>query len=346
MKTKNVITTGIGSLPHTDPVRAAEIVVNGFDIPFLLQLPKRNFRESMYIQYSEGLPGVILNQEKQVVYVDMSKENLPEEYERFYQAVIDNDIDKFCISQDYAAGIYSVIDVLKLYSNKKFHKIKVQVTGPVSFGLTVTDETGKSILHNEQYSDVLVKGLLMKALWQVGFVRKNMPDSRILAFIDEPYLSAFGSAYVPVSREVVVKCINEIADALHKIDVEVGIHCCGNTDWSILMDTSIDVLSFDAYNYFETLLLYKSKLAEFITSGRKLAWGIVPSNNDVIADAVVELKQRINHGIEVLASKGIDKDIIMENIIITPSCGLGSLEPVRSENIVNLINELKIELQK
>ncbi len=50
------LTTGIGSLPHTDPEEACGLVLATFDIPFWPQLPKLSFRESMIPQFSEGMP--------------------------------------------------------------------------------------------------------------------------------------------------------------------------------------------------------------------------------------------------------------------------------------------------
>ena len=49
-------TTGIGSLPHTDPVEACKIILDSVDIPFWPQLPHRSFLESMVPMYSEGFP--------------------------------------------------------------------------------------------------------------------------------------------------------------------------------------------------------------------------------------------------------------------------------------------------
>ena len=67
-----IISTAVGSLPHQDIQLALELVRGTFaEAPFWPQLPKRDFREGMYIQYSEGLPGAVLDLEKQRLYFSM-----------------------------------------------------------------------------------------------------------------------------------------------------------------------------------------------------------------------------------------------------------------------------------
>ena len=43
--------------------------------------------------------------------------------------------------------------------------LKSQVTGPVTFGLSVKDESKKDIYYNEVFRDVVVKAITMKARW-------------------------------------------------------------------------------------------------------------------------------------------------------------------------------------
>ena len=45
--------------------------------------------------------------------------------------------------------------------------VKGQITGPLTAGLSFKDETGKDIIHNEMLFDAVVKGLAMKAAWQI-----------------------------------------------------------------------------------------------------------------------------------------------------------------------------------
>jgi hypothetical protein len=52
--------TMIGSMPHTDPVKAYALLSRYLkDIPAWPQLPRRSFREGMCCQFSQGMPGVV-----------------------------------------------------------------------------------------------------------------------------------------------------------------------------------------------------------------------------------------------------------------------------------------------
>jgi len=331
--------TAIGSLPHQDVERACEIVLDGFpQIPAWPQLPRRNFRENMYIQVSEGMPCLVLDEEKKKIYFQ-TKGDITGELEKFYEKIIDNSVDYFKISEDYAAGFYALIEQLRKRLSKgergaRILALKGQLIGPVSFGLTVTDENRKSILYHEQLVDALVKTCEMKARWQITRMKEVSPQ--VIIFVDEPYLAAYGSAATPISRAEVVNYLNPVIESIHSEGAIAGIHCCGNTDWSILMDTKVDIISFDAYDYLETISLYPEKLKEFLTQGRYLAWGIVPASSRAMEEEINSLVKRFQDGLKLLNSKGIERERILENLLITPSCGTGTLPVEVAEKVVKL----------
>lgn len=119
------------------------------------------------------------------------------------------------------------------------------------------------------------------------------------------------------------------------------MHCCGNTDWSVLMATDIDILNFDAYNYGEALALYTDELKAFLDRGGVLAWGIVPSDEAVLAgETAPELLKRLDDLISLLAGKGISYDILLKQCLITPSCGLATLSPAAAVRALSLTAEV------
>ena len=332
------LSTAVGSMPHSDGKKAIEIIMKNLAIPVWPQLPKISFRESMYAQYSEGFPCLEVSEKNQKIFFDTDGDVLPS-LEKFYEKIISDDLDYFKMTMNYSAGFYEFISQLKS-GNLKFPSVKGQITGPITFGLKVTDKNNRSIFYNEQFVDVIVKALTMKARWQIRqlqSIRASAEDGhkpQVIMFIDEPYLSVFGSAFTQISREEVIKYLNEVSEGIHKENALSGVHCCGNTDWSVLMDTNIDIISFDAYSFFDGLTLYPEKLNKFFERGGVLAWGIVPSSDLINSETVESLTENFIRKSEQLIKKNIDEKAVRSRYIITPSCGVGSLSEELAEKII------------
>jgi methionine synthase II (cobalamin-independent) len=158
-------------------------------------------------------------------------------------------------------------------------------------------------------------------------------------FIDEPYLGCFGSAYTPINREDVLRSLTELTQDIKSEDVLLGVHCCGNTDWSIFTDVpGIDIISFDAFGFLDKLVLYADNLKDFLKRGGIICWGIVPTQEFLGNESAELLVEKIKEGINILAKKGLDKNLLLDKLIISPSCGLGTLDTDKSEAILKLLS--------
>ena len=312
----NGLATAIGSMPHVDPNEACSQVLTHLpDIPAWPQLPQRSFLENMYVQFSEDFPGVVLEDER--IWVDRSQD-LSKSLEKLYADYLGDNADNRAISRDYAAGLHIFLDAA---AEKNVKAVKGQVTGPFSFGLTVADQDQRPVLYDEALADALAKHLRLKAAWMeqmLGAISQNT-----IIFIDEPYLSSIGSAFVSIPREQVIALLEETLGGISGLK---GIHCCGNTDWSLILQTSIDILSFDAYNYGESLSLYPSEVKEFLERGGVIAWGIVPNDEPALPkESESSLLDNLEDKMGLLAKKGVDHNTIRSRCLITPSCSLASL---------------------
>ncbi|MEW6006778.1 MAG: hypothetical protein AB1595_01310 [bacterium] len=314
---KGILGTAIGSFPHKDIEKPLFLSLS-LDIPVWPQLPKVSWRENMCVQFSEGLPCVQYDEAKKGIYFSTS--HIEEELTRFYEKFLDQDLEYFKISKEFSSGFYSFLDAKPSSSY-----IKGQITGPISFGLSVYDENGKPVIYHKELFDAIICGLSQKALWQA---EKLKEFGKPIIFIDEPYLVSFGSSVIPISREDVLSFLSKIIDLLKENGIITGIHCCGNTDFSMIMETNIDILNFDAYNFSKNLFLYKDSLDKFIKNGI-LAWGIVPASSELLENNEETLKERL-------------ANFPQRGFLITPSCGLGSLDEGLAEKAI----ELTISLTK
>ena len=323
-----------GSLPHTDPEAACRLALSALEIPTWPQLPRRSFLENMYVQFSERFPGVIVNNER--IYIDRERD-LDPELERLYIAYLMNDLEHAAISSEYAAGLYCFLDMDEDHPPI----VKGQVTGPVSWGLMVADQNRKPVLYDDILAEAVAKHLRLKATWMEQQLRKLSPQTII--FVDEPYMSSFGSAFVSLNREQVITAMEEVFAGIEGLK---GVHCCGNTDWSLLLSTTVDILNLDAYEYAEALALYSDQVGEFLDRGGVIAWGIVPASEQAHKETVDSLSQRFHQALALLTGKGLHQDDILSSALIMPSCGCGSLPVETAERVLELTGELAAALQE
>ncbi|HXX35926.1 MAG TPA: methionine synthase [Thermodesulfobacteriota bacterium] len=335
------MTTGIGSFPHRNEEEVFRLIFKNFpEAPFWPQLPKRSFLEGMVVQYSEGFPCLRWNEKEQKVWIETSQ-GFEKEIERFYQRFEENDFEPFQITEDFARGLRILRDLSSKDHRKKMKYIKGQITGPITFGLALADQEQKPIFYDPSLRDILVKHLSLKARWLEKKYDDLFPSIPPIIFFDEPSLSSFGSAFSGLNREDVIRSLNECFDAVKGLK---GSHCCGNTDWSVLLSTHLDVLSFDAYDYFETLSLYPKDLRVFLERGGILAWGIIPTSEAVIKEDAQSLVNRFKEGIKALSKKGIDPTLL-QRAIITPSCGMASLSVPLAEKVCRLTADVSKRLR-
>ncbi len=332
----NCLPTMIGSLPHTDPGEACSLVTRYLkDIPGWPQLPRRSPLENMYVQYSEGFPGAVVKGNS--IYIDRSQD-LNEPMEKLYAAYLKNNFAEYPISPDYAAGLQAFLHLDNLLPRA----VKGHITGPVSWGLTVTDADRHSIIYDDVLGDAAAKLLRLKAGWQEKVLSQISPNTII--FIDEPYMSSFGSAFVSISKEKVISLLEEVLGGISGLK---GAHCCGNTDWSVLLETSIDILHFDTYNYATSLSLYPTEVKKLLDRGGAIAWGIVPNDAEAIAgETAASLQDRLEEAMAPFTRKDIQFRQLIEQGLLTHSCGLISLTEEAAARALELLAELSDRIRR
>jgi len=341
---KDFCATAIGSVPHTNASKICEKILTDYkDIPFWPQMSKRTFFENMYAQFLEGFPCAVIDNDKKKVWIDTSKDLLGQ-IEKTYEKILSEDLEYFSMTEKSALGFHEFLSQAAKRNLESISFLKGHVTGPISFGLSVTDEKKQSILYHPELSEVLVKVLALKARYQIRKLKAIF--NNVMIFIDEPYLVSIGSSVVNIKREDVTTKIEELVTAIHQEGALAGIHCCGNTDWSLLLELDLDVLNFDAYNFLKSISLYPDSLKGFLKRKKMLAWGIVPTSDEIEDKTEEALIKRLKEGFRYMIDKGIDESLILDSLMITPSCGCGTMSEDNADKTLGLNLRLSDSLRK
>jgi methionine synthase II (cobalamin-independent) len=157
-------------------------------------------------------------------------------------------------------------------------------------------------------------------------------------------MAFFGSVSMSLSKEKVISLLEEVFAGLSGLK---GVHCCGNTDWSVLLGTKVDILSFDAYNYAQSLSLYPSEIKSFLERKGTIAWGIVPNDEPSLAkETVASLKDRLEEALAPFTRNGVRFKQLFQQGLLTPSCGLASLSTEAAARALELLGELSATVRK
>jgi len=330
----------IGSLPSDNHRESVELI---FDytpqIPLWPQLPMFK-QEGMILQYVPGFPGITEKEGK--VFVDTEKAEFQEELLAFYEEYLmlsetGSEIDgtRFILSREEANGFY---DFLEISAKKKgdLVALKGQTTGPVTFCTGLVDQDGRAVFYNDQLRDAAVKHLAMKAKWQIR--KMAALCDRTIMFFDEPALAGLGSsAFITISDDDIKQCFAEVFDAVRREKGLTGVHVCANTEWSVIFDSGVDIISYDAYSYFDKLILYEDHLKTFFQNGGILATGIVPTGPEFIdVETAQSLTEKWQKQTQELVDLGIPENTVHEQTLITPSCGTGTVTGSQALRVIEL----------
>lgn len=340
--------TGLGSLPFHDPGEALALIEETFPyLPHWPQLPRRSATEGFAPQYLGALLqlGLLTVTGEGALRLDPQAPEWPERLTGFYDLYLragEGDAEAlaaFGFTPEAAAGFFAFLDRCRSGGFARAARVKGQASGPITVGFQITDPTRRAVFYDDQLRDLLVKNSEMHLVWQARAL--GATGRPVVLFVDEPGLYLYGqSVAVGLGREPIVDSLAVLCEAVHREGALAGTHCCAGTDWSLLLRSDVDIISFDAHDYFTSLLPYVEDVGPFLERGGVLAWGIVPNSAKVEAEDAESLHALLDEEMEALARKGVPHALLRSQCLITPSCGTGTLEPELARRVHRLAAEV------
>ena len=343
---------GIGSLPHTNVDEAMSVVKQNFSqIPFFPQLANVSKNEDMMFQFLEGLPSFsvdesdkfVLDSESEVFLCDL--EEFFNDYEEIIADIYSPLLEKYAITPKSSSTFAKFEGLIK---DTKPEYAKGQIVGSFTLCSALKDKNGNAVIYDETLKDLTVKLLTLKILWQIKRIKKANKNTIPIIFMDEPSVSQIGSsAYLTVSEKDVIVMLRELSDIIRANGGISAIHCCGKCDWRLLIKSGIDIINFDAYTYSQNFVAYHKEISKFLNDGGKIAWGLVPTLDGSILKNIKlnDLCDKFFDCVNYLTKNGIDEKLILDNSLITSSCGAGGLSLKDAEFAMSLVRELSDKLK-
>jgi methionine synthase II (cobalamin-independent) len=308
------IATGVGSLPHRDAHDAAALVLRCLpDLPNVPQLPRRHALEGMLAQWLHGVDGVSV---------------APDGTLR-----VDGDIDPHpTIEIDFASdahgGLVAFTDAA-LALDKAPARVKAQVTGPLTLGVTLT-RLGVATTHAFPAAARIARD---SAIALEQYFAARLPDTAVIVFFDEPALVEWRGDSPPLDRELASDLLSA---ALASPGCDTGVHVCGPGDVQVALAAGPDVVHLDV----DAVVLEDAiALARYLDGGGWIAWGAVPTNGPIGEHPAPLWKALLDVWCE-LTRRGCDPVRMRQQALVAPACGLAGHGPTQAERAMVLAREL------
>jgi methionine synthase II (cobalamin-independent) len=327
------VASGIGSMPGQDAAaydEAVRIVLGELpDLPHLPELPGRGATASM--------TGRAL-----AVVAELGADLQPAGWRLTDSSGVDHRRARSLLAQD--------LDAVEELAQDYVGAFKTQVAGPWTLAATVEKPRGDKVLSDHGARRELAQSLAEGVTIHLADLRRRLGGvDRWIVQVDEPALAAVVNAQVPtasgfgrhrrVDAPEVSAHLEWVVTAITDAGAEAWVHSCApQTPWSLVAGTGAVGLSADLDMLGAADL---DTFAEALEAGRTTALGVVPSTDPDTAPSDARMTERVQRLLDML---GLDPEVVREQLVITPTCGLAGATGSWSREAVRLTRTVAANL--
>jgi hypothetical protein len=323
----------LGALPHRSAAQAvAASRRHAGELLAWPQLPQRSFREQSLAQSVVGFPGLVLDASRDHLHVDRAV--AVRGLDQLGLAYLENNVSFAALAPNDAAGLSEL--QRQRDGLRGVRAIKGQLLGPISVAAQLTDEQHRPLLYDDTLFDAVAQFLSLRANWQ----ERHLSDlaATTIICLDEPLLDVVGQPFLPLDWDRVRGQIEVVFDGVSGCR---AIFASGNADWAGVLETSADMIIADMFSSSHALAAAAGALAAFLERGGVVGIGIVPTDEDALAQATPDsLARRVGALARELAAHGIRPELLLAQAVITSSGTLGRLNVPAAERALQMAAEL------
>ncbi|WP_433264318.1 methionine synthase [Actinosynnema sp. CS-041913] len=296
--------TGIGSLPGTDPLEAARVVLGELpDLPHLPELPARGVGADIVGRTA----AILVDLPVEVVASGYRTAAHPGRDQRRAVDLLRRDLDAF---EEAADGLDLPV-------------VKVQASGPWTLAAGVELARGHRVLTDRGALRELTASLTEGLARHVAEVAKRT-GARVVVQLDEPTLPAVLRGLLPTPSKLgTVAAVPEpdaralLQSVVDGVGADVVVHCCApRTPITLLREAGAKGIAFDVSLLDGDLW---DQVGEAWEERTTLFLGLTPS---VDPGHPVGLREVAKPALDLVDRLGFPRSVLGSHAVPTPSCGL------------------------
>ncbi len=322
--------TGVGSLPFVDAARAIDFVARRApEVPFWPQLRRLSPREAMIPQaLGPAFKHVVAVRGEYAFHIPSDR------LDRFANSLAREDAR---LEPANAAGFYAFIEAFGRGVFPHARAAKGQTMGPVTAACALETDSG-TLVENAELREAIADHVVRMANWQAEALLRVAPSAVLI--LDEAYL-AVALRTRPALHVSLVDLLRSVVLRVRRPGLLVGIHCCDELPVAVVNEIAPDMFSFDAHHG-GAAFAADSEARRFVADGGHVAWGWVPTRDDLSAVDAAAVADRWWGAARRLseAGDGIDAERILCRSLVTATCGLAGSSEATCERSFELAHAI------
>lgn len=308
--------TSVGSLPHLDREAAIAFVLEGTpELPAAPTLPGVEPLEMMIPQAAWGIAGVDLAADGTLSIADPDLVD---------PAAPLGDRD---LSGRPFTTWRRFLDVVA----GRTDPVKLQITGPLTLGLMLI----QAGLGPEKAFAVAAGAVSTRAGDLLSLADERAPGVPRLLVFDEPGLVGGLRPDLLLGPDGVIDLLSGCLAAVEGRAV-TGVHCCGATDWRLVLQAGPNLLSLPVG---ADVTGSAGALGSFLERGGWVAWGAVATDGP-LGESPSRSWRRLSTQWCELVQAGCDPVLLRRQALITPVCGLALHDEAQADHVFALTRRL------
>lgn len=306
----------VGSLPHLDRAAAIDFVLDRTpDLPAAPTVPRLEPLEQMIPQALWGISGVVIDHDGTVSIPD--------------PAAVDPTVP---LGDPTLQG--APFTTWRMFLERVAGRVepaKLQLTGPLTLGLTLIQA---GLLPDRAFA-VAAAAVSQRARQLLDLASAISPGTPWLIVFDEPGLVGGLRPELELSPDGVIDLLSGALAAVEGRAL-TGIHCCGPTDWRLVLQAGPDLISLPVG---ADVTPAAGALAAFLERGGWIAWGAVATNEPLGEHPSRSWRQLSGQWCE-LVQNACDPVLLRRQALVTPACGLALHDVAQTDHVFDITARL------
>ena len=331
-------------LPYNTINAAMTTIIKLFEnIPFLPDLQNADSNDSLLNITLSNVPGIVQKEDGLHLIEDRQYKNFMKLMDDAYVEMSMQNLEPFKIDAVFMDRYIKAIHRIKP------HETIIRLYGPFSLMYNLRNVECMQTITDRTLRKFFVQLYVLKSLWFINKIQTISYDTKPIIILEEPFLNKFSNIKRQsenIESYLLVDLYAKIFEKIHKNGGFVGIQCFEKCDWKIPLDAGVDIISFDAYHNPHNLIIISAYIQKFLQDGGFINWGIVPMDSaDILTKMNVEFAyDRFTKTVEELIGKGISRDLVYNNSLVSVVGDVYKLPLLFSEKALLLANKIAAKL--